>query len=1014
LILQSPAPPWQAVLFPGYDCHHPWHRSVTDPTLSSPPLASRPNAPRLFLVDGYALIYRAFFALISRPLTTARGENTSAAWGIANFIQRLTATHRPEYLGWVHDSGLSFRHERYPAYKATREKLTEELQSDFDTGMERIGAILSAYRIPILSLKGFEADDVIGTLARQGTEQGVNVVIVSGDKDFQQLVRPGVWLLNPGRGGPAGVEESWVSVENASERLGVAPAHVTDYLALVGDSSDNVPGVKGVGEKTARELVAQFGDLEAILSAAPQLTKKRPREALLEHSDLARLSKELVTINEDLEMTLALDELKVRDPDTARLRQIFVELEFHTLARSMPDAISAGSGSRIPGAAETGSEVTRPTPTYVTVDTLSALEDLVRRARLAPYIALDTETVVEVESPQKTDALRSRLIGISIALGPGEAYYLPLAHRALQPMQGDLLLGDDPAADGKTPRLKRSVKPIVPTSIAARVLAGGVPPIVNLPPLDDPQMMPLRALLEDPAVPKVAQNAKSQLLVLRRLGVTLGGLVSDTMVASYIMDPGRRSHGLDLLALEFLDHTMTTQDALCGKGRQQLSLDVVPIACARDYACEIADVTWQLEQRFRPQLEGQQMYGLYRDIEIPLVSVLADLEWAGIEIDRALFASLKERFARERQRVEQEIYVAAGGAFNINSNPQLREILFNRLGLPSGKRTSTGLSTDASVLQELADAGHELPVLLMEYRELSKLESTYIDALPALVNPHTGRLHTSFNQTVAATGRLSSTEPNLQNIPIRRELGRDIRRGFVPRAGSVLLSADYSQIELRLLAHLSGDPAFVTAFNSGGDIHRQTAALIFDVPLTDVTSEMRARAKTINFATIYGQGAHALSRQLRITHAEGKEFIERYFERFQGVREYLDSSVEFARRHGYAETIFKRRRYIPELRERNFNIRAFGERTAANSPIQGSAADLIKIAMIHIRDRLLDERFSAQMLLQVHDELVLEVPYEEQERVGDLVKEEMEHAASLRVPLLVDVGTGANWVETKH
>ena len=986
---------------------------MTAPTPSGPPVASRPKAPRLFLVDGYALIYRAFFALISRPLTTARGENTSAAWGIANFIQRLTATHRPEYLGWVHDSGLSFRHERYPAYKATREKLTEELQSDFDTGMERIGAILSAYCIPVLSLKGFEADDVIGTLARQGTEQGVNVVIVSGDKDFQQLVRPGVWLLNPGRGGPAGVEESWVSVENAGERLGVAPAHVTDYLALVGDSSDNVPGVKGIGEKTARELVAQFGDLEAILSAAPQLTKKRPREALLEHSDLARLSKELVTIKEDLEMTLALDALKVRDPDTARLRQIFVELEFHTLARAMPDVIAAGSGS-LPGAAEAVVEVTRPAPTYVTVDTLPALEDLTRRARLAPYIALDTEAVAEAGSPQKMDRLRSRLIGISIAVGPGEAYYLPLAHRADQPMQGDLPLGGGPVDEGKTPLPKRSVKPTEPTSIAARALAGGIPPIVNLPPLDDPQMQPLRALLEDPAVAKVVHNAKSQVLVLRRLGVPLGGLVSDTMIASYVMDPGRRSHGLDLLALEFLDHTMTTPDALCGKGRQQLPFDVVPVACARDYACEIADVTWQLEQRFRPQLEEQQMYGLYRDIEIPLVGVLADLEWAGIEIDRALFASLKERFARERQRVEQEIYVAAGGAFNINSNQQLREILFDRLGLPAGKRTSTGLSTDASVLQELADAGHELPVLLMEYRELSKLESTYIDALPVLVNPHTGRLHTSFNQTVAATGRLSSTEPNLQNIPIRRELGRDIRRGFVPRAGAMLLSADYSQIELRLLAHLSGDPAFVAAFNSGGDIHRQTAALIFNVSLTDVTSDMRARAKTINFATIYGQGAHALSRQLKITHAEGKEFIERYFERFQGVREYLDSSVEFARQHGYVETIFKRRRYIPELRERNFNIRAFGERTAANSPIQGSAADLIKIAMIHIRDRLLDERLSARMLLQVHDELVLEVPLEELERVGDLVKDEMEHAASLRVPLLVDVGRGANWVETKH
>ena len=485
------------------------------------------------------------------------------------------------------------------------------------------------------------------------------------------------------------------------------------------------------------------------------------------------------------------------------------------------------------------------------------------------------------------------------------------------------------------------------------------------------------------------------------------------MVASYVLDPGRRSHGLDLLGLEFLDHTMTSQDELCGKGKQQLAYDVVPIECARDYACEIVDVTWQLEGQFRPQLEQQQTYALYREIEIPLVGVLADLEWEGIEINRALFVSLKERFARERQRVEREIYRSAGGEFNINSTPQLREVLFERLGLPSSKRTSTGPSTDASVLQQLADAGHELAVLLMEYRELSKLESTYIDALPALVNPHTGRLHTSFNQTVAATGRLSSTEPNLQNIPIRRELGRDIRRGFVPRAGWLLLAADYSQIELRLLAHLSSDPAFVTAFQSGDDIHRQTAALIFDVPRSEVTSDMRARAKTINFATIYGQGAHALSRQLKITHAEAKEFIERYFERFQGVRDYLDSSVQYAREHGYVETIFKRRRYIPELRDRNFSIRAFGERTAANSPIQGSAADLIKIAMIRIRDRLVAERLRGRMLLQVHDELVLEVPVAETGIVTALVKDEMEHAAQLSVPLLVEVGTGANWVETK-
>jgi DNA polymerase-1 len=994
---------------------------VTDPTFSSAPVASRPESPRLFLVDGYALIYRAFYALIARPLTTARGENTSAAWGIVNFVQRLLTTHRPEYLGWVHDSGLSFRHERYPAYKATREKLTEELQSDFDTGMERICQLLEAYRIPILSLKGYEADDVIGTLARQGVEANVNVVIVSGDKDFQQLVKPGVFLLNPGRGGPASVEEQWVSVENGAERLGVPPRHVTDYLALVGDSSDNVPGVKGIGDKGACELVDQYGDLEAILAAAPTLTKKRPREALLAQADMARLSKELVTIREDLPLSLALDEMRVREPDTARLRQLFVELEFNSLARSLGDAVAAAS-LPTPGAPEPVAETTRPETNYQTVDSIPALERMIAQARSAPYIAFDTETVIEPDSPQKVDPLRCTLIGISIAVGPGEAFYLPLRHRAYQPAQGDLLLGDtEPGSDSdeaneaqpKKPRARKTAKSVEPTSIAARALASGSHAVTNLPSLDDPAMAPLRALLEDPGVPKVAQNAKYDVLVLRRAGITVGGLVSDTMVASYVLDPGRRSHGLDLLALEFLDHQMTSYEDLCGKGKLELPYDVVPISCARDYSCEDADVTWQLEQRFRPQLEVQQIYDLYRDVEVPLVGVLADLEWAGIEINRPWFASLKERFARERQRVEQEIYVAAGGEFNINSNPQLREVLFERLKLPIIKKTATGPSTDASVLQELADAGHELPVHLMEYRELSKLESTYIDALPALVNPHTGRLHTSFNQTVAATGRLSSSEPNLQNIPIRRELGRDIRRGFVPREGWLLLAADYSQIELRLLAHLSGDPAFVQAFRSGGDIHRQTAAVIFDVPLAEVTSEMRSRAKTINFATIYGQGPHALSRQLKISHAEAKQFIETYFVRFAKVREFLDSTVEYAREHGYVETIFRRRRYIPELRDRNFSIRAFGERTAANSPIQGSAADLIKIAMIRIRDRLVAERLNARMLLQVHDELVLEVPREELDPVTALVKDEMEHAAELSVPLVVDSGNGLNWLETK-
>jgi DNA polymerase-1 len=990
---------------------------MTSPNAERPSPVAGPPSPRLFLVDGYALIYRAFFALISRPLTTSRGENTSAAWGIVNFLQRLLQSHKPDYLGWVHDSGLSFRHERYPAYKATREKLTEELQSDFDRGMERICDILDAYHIPILSLKGYEADDVIGTLARKGVEAGVNVVVVSGDKDFQQLVRPGLWLLNPGRGGPASVEEQWVGVENGSERLGVPPALVTDYLALLGDTSDNVPGVKGIGEKTAQELVNSFGSVENILAHAAEITKKRPREALLAQGELALLSKELVTIRDDLDVELNLDAMRLSQPDLARLRALYVELEFHTLAKNIAAIEAAG-----PPAAAVEASSAPPEPAirtnYTTVDTLPALEKAIARARRAPYIAVDTETVIDPDAPQEVDPLRSTLVGITIAVAPGEAYYFPLAHRHRadnEARQVDLGLGDAiPPEEQSAPKKARAKKTADPASIAARFFAaGGAHRIRNLPPIDSAETAPLKALLEDPTVKKTAQDAKYDMLALRVVGVTLRGLDFDTMVASYVLDPGRRTHGLDLLALEFLNHKLTSFDELCGKGKEMIPFDQVPIECARDYSCEDADMTWRLREMFEPQLEALQLARLFHEVEMPLVEVLAEMEWHGITIDVPWFAALKERFERERKRVEQEIYTSAGEEFNINSTPKLREILFEKLQLPVLKRTPTGPSTDASVLQQLADEGHQLPVLLMEYRELSKLESTYIDALPTYVHPRTARVHTSFSQTTAATGRLSSNEPNLQNIPIRRELGRDVRRGFVPRKGWKLLAADYSQIELRLLAHLSDDPAFVQAFKSGGDIHRQTAAVIFGLPVDDVTKDMRARAKTINFATIYGQGAHALSRQLKIAHAEAKQFIELYFQRFHKVREYLDSMVEFAREHGYVQTIFNRRRYIPELRDRNFNVRAFGERVASNAPIQGSAADLIKIAMIRIHNTLIARQLSTRMLLQVHDELVFEVPGPELDDVRALVKTEMEHAAVLSVPLVVDMGIGDDWLATK-
>ena len=966
--------------------------------------ATPPPSPALFLVDGYALIYRAFYALIARPLTTSRGENTSAAYGVVQFLNILLTNHKPTYLGWVHDSGLSFRHETYPEYKATREKLSEDLQDDFDRGMQRISDLLEAFRVPILTVPGYEADDVIGTLARQCVERHLNVVIVSADKDFQQLVRPGVWLFNPGRGGSARVEEHWVSTENATERLGVPPARVTDYLALVGDTSDNIPGVRGIGDKTAVELVTSYGTIEEILAHAPEITKKRPREALLAQADAARLSKQLVTIRDDVDITLDIEALRVREPDKLRLRDLFVDLEFHVLARQIEVPPEAEARAQ----AESRQDVKREY-SYSAVTTIDQMVDVVEKARASPRLAISVETVADASVANPNDPLRSTLAGIALALAPGEAYYFPLAHRRYEPAQATLVLTSQEAQPAKKSRAKTPE----PTSIAARALANDVEDPTNLPDLADERMQPLRDLLEDPSVKKTAQNGKFDLLALRQAGLELAGLEFDTEIASYVLDPGRRAHSLDVLALEFLQHKVTAFEDLCGKGKSLVPYDQVPLSCATEYAGEHADVVLRLREEFEPQLEAMAARRLFDDIEMPLLPVLANMEWAGVLIDVQGFAELKRHFEGERRRLEAAIHAAAGQEFNINSPLQLREILFEKLQLPVLKKTPSGPSTDASVLQQLAEGGHELPALLMEYREVTKLENTYIDTLPGLLNPRTGRLHTTFNQAAAATGRLSSNDPNLQNIPIRRELGRDIRRLFIARPDALLLSADYSQIELRLLAHLSVDAAFVQAFKAGGDIHKQTAALIFDVDVDAVTPEMRARAKTINFATIYGQGPHALSQQLKITHAEARAFIDRYFERFTGVRKYLDSSVEFARTHGYVQTIFGRRRYVPEVRERNFNIRAFGERVAANSPIQGSAADLIKIAMVRVAAALRDEGLESNMLLQVHDELVFEAPDRETETLTHLVRREMEGAATLAVPLIVDIGVGPNWLETK-
>ncbi len=953
-----------------------------------------PERPTLFLIDGYALIYRAFFALLSRPLRTAKGENTSAAWGVVTFLQRLLDKHQPDYVGWVHDAGSSFRKDVFPEYKATREKLSDELQADFDQGLDRIEELLSGFRVSVLAVSGYEADDVIGTLAAQGVKEGLEVVIVSGDKDFQQLVSPGVWLLNPGRGGPAAVDEQWVGVENGSERLGVPPQFVTDYLAMVGDSSDNVPGVPGIGGKTAVELVSAYGDLETILAHAGEVTKKRPREALLEHAERARLSKQLVTIRSDVPIALQLDALRRQEPEADTLRRLYVELEFTSLLKTIaqPATIAATSTS--------SDEVTPP----IVVDRADQLDALVCAVRKAGKLIIATQTQPHPAAGARVDPLTAQLTAIVCAVPEGDVYYLPLAHRAWAPPQGELLLGRDVDADRVSPE---------GNSAAAKAIARSTGSVRNLPALMDEQMTVLREILTDASIRKSGHHFKFDALVLRSAGIELRGLSFDTMLASYVLDPGRRSHELDVLGQEFLNQALSGWDALVGTGKKSIAFDEVPIEVAASFAAERLRAMSGIEAAMVPQLEATGMATLLQTVELDLVPVLADMEWAGVAVDVAVLKSLKTRFEAVREGIEENIYAEAGERFNINSNPQLRVILFEKLGLPVKKKTATGPSTDASVLQELAEEGHRIPGLLMEYRELAKLENTYLDTLPDQILPRDGRIHTTYNQTVAATGRLSSTDPNLQNIPIRSELGRLIREAFVPAPGYSFIAADYSQIELRLLAHLSDDQAFVSAFKAGEDIHRQTAAIIFGVELDDVTSEMRGRAKTINFATIYGQGAHALSRQLGITNQEAKDFIATYFERFHGVRDYLDRMVDLAKQQGYVETIFHRRRYIPELKERNFNVRAFGERVATNAPIQGSAADLIKIAMIRIH-ALLAQRFpDTRMILQVHDELVFEVPSASLEQVREVVKREMEGAAQLSVPLIADLGIGANWIAAK-
>jgi len=889
--------------------------------------------PTLYLVDGSAQIYRAFFAV--RGFTTSKGLPTNAIYGFATIMAKLLKEKAPDAVVVCFDGpGPTFRHEQYDDYKATREKMPDDLVVQ----LPYIRKLVTAMNLAQIEGDGVEADDLIGTLAGKGVEAGYDVVIVSGDKDMMQLVNDHVRLYDTGKDRLQG-EEAVV------EKFGVEPARVTDVMGLMGDSSDNVPGIPGVGEVTAKKLITQFHDLESVLARADEISAKGVREKVKANGDLARLSKELVTIRTDARLPIPLDDAKVGAPDAEALTALYRELEFASLLPSVE--------AEAPGEAAAGKA-------YRTVTDPRELAHLIARIRSKGEVSVDLETT-------SLDPLNADIVGLSLAIVPDEGYYVPVAH----------------TGEGHEAQMDRT-----------KVLEA------------------LRPILEDPDIAKVGQNLKYDLQVLHRAGVKLDGVRFDTMIAAYLVSPNRRGHGMDALALEYLNHRTITYEEVAGKGAKQIPFAEVPVEKATNYAAEDAEITLCLKEALAPMLKEAALEGIFHDLEMPLLPVLARMERHGFLLDLPYLKKLSREMERHIDALVAEIHELAGEEFNVASPKQLQVILFEKLGLKPIKKTKTGFSTDEDVLVQLASE-HPLPDKILALRQYLKLKGTYVDALPALADPETGRVHTSLNQTVAATGRLSSTDPNLQNIPIRTEEGRRIRRAFICPAGTRLISADYNQIELRILAHLAGDDALKAAFTEGEDIHRRTAAHVFGIAEDLVTPDMRRAAKAINFGIIYGMGAFSLAQDLGVSQREAKETIDRYFATYGKVKAWIEGIQAKATKDGFVRTLYGRRRQIPELAASNAQVRAQGDRLATNSVIQGTAADVIKRAMIHIDTRLAKEakHLKAKMLLQVHDELIFEVEEDAVDAAAAMVREEMEGAAELSVPLTVDVGIGDNWDE---
>src|SRR5215468_4304093 len=888
--------------------------------------------PVVYLVDGSSYVYRAFFA-IRQQLTTSRGLPTKAVFGFKNMLQKLIRDERPQYLGVAFDErGPTFRHELDATYKAHRPSMPDELAVQ----IPYIHRLVEALDIPKLSLPGYEADDILGTLARRFETEGYDVVLVSGDKDLCQLVSAHTTILDT-------MKDQRVGVAEVRERFGVGPEGVIDVLGLMGDSSDNIPGVPGVGKKTAKELMAQFGSMEALLPRLDEVKRPKLRENLQQHAELARQSRLLATIDLQTPITVTLQELTVGAPCLEELRALYEELEFRTDLQALSNV---------------GVHTSSVEKHYRSITTLEDLEAEIAVLRQAGSFAIDTETISQ-------DPMRAELVGLSLAHTPHEAVYIPLRHSYLG----------------------------VPTQLEATLV-----------------LERLRPLLEDAAIPKYGQNIKYDYIILHRQGITMRGLDYDTMVAGYLINPSRRMNNLDALAREYLNYTPISYEEVAGKGARQVTFDQVDIARATTYNAEDADVALLLTQTLRPRLAEHQLEHLFHEIEMPLVAVLAALEMRGVMVDAAYLRQMSQHLQVQMDALLQEIFTQVGEEFNINSPPQLQHILFDVLKLPTGKKTKTGYSTDVSVLENLA-LEHELPRLILDYRHLAKMKSTYVDALPQMIHPQTGRIHTSFNQTITETGRLSSSNPNLQNIPIRSDLGREMRRAFVAAPGHVLVSADYSQIELRLLAHMSGDPVLIDAFRAGQDIHTRTAMEVFGVDGSVVDSDMRRMAKTVNFGILYGLSPFGLAQRLHISNDAARTYIDGYFARYPGVKACLDGILAAARQQGYVTTLLQRRRYLPDITNANRTIREAAERTAINMPFQGSAADLIKLAMVHLHHQIVTEHLPCHMLLQIHDELLFEIPENAVEEMVPRIIETMENVWHLEVPLTVEVGQGHTWAE---